>query len=230
MRKAILILIGVLVYCSLYGFMTSSSQSGDWSNNNTWSSSQTPPDVTGDSICISFGDVVTISSNITYNNPIILIIKGTLFLSSSTFTLPSGSQVIIENGGIIDSNNNGSGRLNVGSTSWGGIKNNPIMGPVYLDDVLPIKKDTIPTVKVNEDYDLKIYPNPVIDKVYLNVGVDQIESLYFYAENGSIIEYKTIKIDENTTEIDFNTDSKRVAFVINSEGSYKAGVLMVGDL
>jgi hypothetical protein len=71
--KNLLITLLALICLSSYG-KDSSIQDGDWETNSTWNKGIEP--TTEDTLIISDGDSVTISSNLSYGTEVVILLEG----------------------------------------------------------------------------------------------------------------------------------------------------------
>ena len=135
MKKTLLALITFLSLNLLA--QTYSTGNGNWNATGPWDTGVIPPD-NGDTVFIEAGTTISINSNTTYANSLVIVVRGT-FTLNQTLTLASGSQIVIEPGGLVNSGNNG-WRLDIGAMSWKDFKKDPHTGGILTDGVLSVKE------------------------------------------------------------------------------------------
>ena len=134
MRFFLLLLLSAFTSLAVNA-QTHSNGNGNWNATGPWDTGIVPPD-NGDTVFIEVGDVISINTNTVYSTTMVIVVRGTLTLDH-TLTLPSGSKIIIQPGGLVNSGNNG-WRLDIGSVSWKDFKKDPHTGGVLTDLTLAI--------------------------------------------------------------------------------------------
>ena len=112
----------LLIFFFLLSFSTYSSdstvQTGNWETSSTWGKNIEP--TTEDTLIIESNDTITISSNLSYNTQVVIILKGTLIFQGK-LNLTSGSEIISEGGLITSINGGNSNKITIGNTGvWSG--------------------------------------------------------------------------------------------------------------
>lgn len=111
-----LILIAILTFPVL-GKDTSFAN-GDWQTNSTWTKGIEP--TMEDTLIVGEGITVTISSNLSYNTPVIIYVKGTLRFEGK-LRLPSGSKLVFIDGKLESVGGDNSDKITIGGTHvWNG--------------------------------------------------------------------------------------------------------------
>ena len=142
MKHLILLLAGALLLPGVLQARTChSTGSGNWTDGSIWTCLASPSP--GDTAVIQAGHTVTITTNIQYSgDPMIVIVEGTWFFQGggSKITMPCGSGVLIEPGGNVNGNGNGSSQTiricNI--TYWSASMGN-VSGPAAWPATLPVE-------------------------------------------------------------------------------------------
>lgn len=168
MKKTLLTLLTVLLTLSVFS-QTLSNGNGNWNAIGSWNPASIPPD-NGDTVFIEAGDQISINSNTTYTTALVIVVRGT-FTLNQTLSLASGSQIVIEPGGEVNSGNNG-WRLDIGAMSWKDFKKDPQTGGILTDIVLSINSIEFEIFLIN-DRDLSY--NYTIDGIEIELRSVVIE-------------------------------------------------------
>ena len=171
MRITLLLLLLSNVFLGIS--QTNSLINGNWNNGPSWNTGVTPPD-NGDTVVIEAGDIISLNANTTYTSAMVIVVKGTLTINQ-TLTLPSGSQIVIEVGGMVNSGNNG-WRLNIGAASWKDFKKDPHTSGILTDIALSTDNILFDVILKN-DNDLHIswfmdQNVKEIDRIFIEYSLD----------------------------------------------------------
>lgn len=91
---------------------------GDWETNTTWGNLVEP--TIEDTLIIQFDDTVTVSSNLSYDTKVVIIVYGALKMDGK-LNLVTGSKVILLDGRLLSISSGNSDKLKIGTTQvWSG--------------------------------------------------------------------------------------------------------------
>jgi len=116
MKILILILIAILTFP--VSSKDTSFANGDWETNSTWTKGIEP--TIEDTLIVGEGITVTISSNLSYNTPVIIYVRGTLRFEGK-LRLPSSSKLVFIDGKLESVGGGNSDKITIGDTHvWDG--------------------------------------------------------------------------------------------------------------
>jgi len=96
-------IIALLIASATFATADSATKTGAWETNNTWNLNRTPQH--NDSIIIPAGYTVSITSNVSTLNNVVLVVYGTLSFNNGKLRLDNASRVIVRTGGMITGTN-----------------------------------------------------------------------------------------------------------------------------
>lgn len=144
MKRFVLIILVLLFTLPLFANTITSNTSGDWTLNTTWDNN-TP--VNGDTVVISSGTTVTISTPLTFNG--VIQIYGILLFDNGKITMDDSSAIQIAPEGDITSVGGGnSDHITIGTGSnrfsWKGNEINNVQSPNELNNTGETLGDPLP--------------------------------------------------------------------------------------
>lgn len=133
--NSIFLLFFTFVSVNTFADSCTAIANGNWENPAIWSCGHVP--LAGDSVYISSGDTVTITTpNLTYNDTLYIEIDGKLEFDGGKLILVDGSQIVINTGGIIGAAppaNGNNDKIRIGGNTVWTTNQGDLPGPLILN-------------------------------------------------------------------------------------------------
>jgi hypothetical protein len=134
--KQLITILTILLGIASYGSDTSTGN-GNWESDTVWTKGVEP--TTEDTLVILIGDTLEITSNYTYPNDVVIIVRGAISFSGK-LNLSENSELFVDGGSLITTGGGNSDKLKIGGVGvWSGDQGNLIVSSAFPEGAsLPV--------------------------------------------------------------------------------------------